>query len=404
MYRSDFDFRALPPLPESPIAITTTTKAFPSSPFQIRSRLESRYDDAPPMPSSDKQTTYARHAPTPRRSPNKQPQTQARIPSSESQADNYLPTSFLLRSPSKHLSPAKIPLPPSPTRPTQALPSSSVDERRLAPSPAPPAGDVSFLMPQNRHGGRDSGFGNLSQSMIADMSMPDMMSLEIDESMEFGPGRGTARGSGLETAQDLRGGVQSIKSTGSAEDRDEQERTSQHNPSPSRRERSPVKTESRSRPYPTPSARPARSPTKPPSSSSPSKTKRTFPASSSSNMLSRLGEEAALDVSTLYPRTPTRMAYLMEDEHQLLRQSLPMSEGDSVLFAPSPPPITSRKTPRRASPVKDPDMTMDVAQMMARMGKPKRPSGTEESFEDLLHGTQLDLDEWVVRSRTIELS
>lgn len=115
-------------------------------------------------------------------------------------------------------------------------------------------------------------------------------------------------------------------------------------------------------------------------------------------MLSRLGEEAALDVSTLYPRTPTRMAYLMEDEHQLLRQSLPMSEGDSVLFAPSPPPVTSRKTPRKASPVKEPDMTMDVAQMMARMGKPKRPSGTEESFEDLLHGTQLDLDEWVILS------
>lgn len=392
MYRSDFDFRALPPLPESPIAITTTTKAFPSSPFQIRSRLETRYDDAPPMPSSDKQTTYARHAPTPRRSPNKQPQTQARIPSSESQADNYLPTSFLLRSPSKHLSPAKIPLPPSPTRPTQALPSSSVDERRLAPSPAPPAGDVSFLMPQNRHSGRDSGFGNLSQSMIADMSMPDLMSLEIDESLEFGPGRGKARGNGLGTAQDLRDGVRTSRPTESVGDWDQQP-TARPDPNTSRRERSPVKTESRSRPYPTPSARPARSPAKPLSTASPSKTKRTFPASSSSNMLSRLGEEAALDVSTLYPRTPTRMAYLMEDEHQLLRQSLPMSEGDSVLFAPSPPPVASRKTPRKASPVKDPDMTMDVAQMMARMGKPKRPSGTEESFEDLLHGTQLDLDE-----------
>lgn len=403
MYRSDLDFRALPPLPDSPIAIMTTTKAFPSSPFQIRSRLESRYDDAPPMPSIDKQTTYARHAPTSRRSPNKQPQTQTRIPSSESQADNYLPTSFLLRSPSKHLSPAKIPLPPSPTRPTQALPSSPVDERRLAPSPAPPAGDVSFLMPQNRHGGRDSGFGNLSQSMIADMSMPDLMSLEIDESLEFAPGRGMPRGNGLETAQDLRDGVRTSRPTESVGDCDQQP-AARPDPSPTRRERSPVKTESRSRPYPTPSARPARSPTKPLSTASPSKTKRTFPASSSSNMLSRLGEEAALDVSTLYPRTPTRMAYLMEDEHQLLRQSLPMSEGDSVLFAPSPPPITSRKMPKKASPVKDPDMTMDVAQMMARMGKPKRPSGTEESFEDLLHGTQLDLDEWVILPRTRESS
>ena len=34
----------------------------------------------------------------------------------------------------------------------------------------------------------------------------------------------------------------------------------------------------------------------------------------------------------------------------------------------------------------DADVTMDVKDLMARMTKPKRASGTEESFIDLLHG------------------
>jgi len=88
------------------------------------------------------------------------------------------------------------------------------------------------------------------------------------------------------------------------------------------------------------------------------------------------------------------MAHLMGDEHQFMRQSLPMSEGDSILFASPPPPIMTRQTPRKqSSPSKDADMTLDINQMMARMTKPKRPSGTEESFEDLLHGSAIDLDE-----------
>jgi len=101
-----------------------------------------------------------------------------------------------------------------------------------------------------------------------------------------------------------------------------------------------------------------------------------------------------MDASTVMPRSPTRMAHLMGDEHQFMRQSLPMSEGDSVLFASPPPPTMTRKTPRKQpSPSKDADMTLDINQMMARMTKPKRPSGTEESFEDLLHGSAIDLDE-----------
>jgi hypothetical protein len=114
-------------------------------------------------------------------------------------------------------------------------------------------------------------------------------------------------------------------------------------------------------------------------------------------MLSRLGEETfpeAGDVSSLLPMSPMGMGHLMDDEHQLLRQSLPMSEGPSLYIPPPPAPASSRKTPRaRGSPVKDADMTFDVNQLMARMAKPKRPSGTEESFVDLLHDSDLDLDE-----------
>jgi hypothetical protein len=313
--------------------------------------------------------------------------------------------------------------------------------------------------------------------------MPDLMSLEMDESSEFrgGMGRDYKKAEYSAVASPLK-----------------------LEPS-SGREVSPTKT-AKSRALPTPS-RSIVSPIKPPATSSPSKTKRTFPASSSHNLLSRLGEDAALDVSTLLPRSPTRFGHLMDDEHQLLRQSLPMSEGDSILFdspplptirktprrqaedmdistilprsptrmahlmgdehqlmrqslpmsegdsvlfdspplpmirktpktqirdmdtstilprSPTrmahlmgdehqlmrqslpmsegdsllfspPPPIMSRKTPRKQpSPTKDSDMTLDVGQMMARMTKPKRPSGTEESFEDLMHGPSLDLDQ-----------
>jgi hypothetical protein len=388
--------------------------------------------------------------------------------------DNYLPSSRLLRSPGKHLSPAKIPLPPSPTRLITALPKETQAQSVLGSTPTA-AADESCLMPHHHHPEM-----NISQSMIADMSMPELASLEMDESSEFK----ASVGRGFPTTRN-------------------KERRSPVKPEPTpRRERSPIKSE-----HPTP-FRSTRSPIRPPSSSSPTKTKRTFPASSSHNLLSRLGEEAALDVSTLLPRSPTRfghllddehqllrqslpmsegpsilfdtppaptarktprgpaemmdvstvmprsptrmahlmgdehqlmrqslpmsegdsvlfdspplptirktprrqagdmdastimprsptrMAHLMGDEHQFMRQSLPMSEGDSILFASPPPPIMTRKTPKKQpSPSKDADMTLDINQMMARMTKPKRPSGTEESFEDLLHGSAIDLDE-----------
>jgi hypothetical protein len=464
--RSDFDFRALPPLPDSPIMTATipNTRTFPNNIFQIRpSRPEEHPFSNTDLPHS---SSGVIDADSKRTSPMKRSPTK--------HTDNYLPSSRLLRSPGKHLSPAKIPLPPSPTRLITALPKETQAQSVLSSTPTA-AADESCLMPHHHHPEM-----NISQSMIADMSMPELASLEMDESSEFK----ASVGRGFPTTRN-------------------KERRSPVKPEPTpRRERSPIKSE-----HPTP-FRSTRSPIRPPSSSSPTKTKRTFPASSSHNLLSRLGEEAALDVSTLLPRSPTRfghllddehqllrqslpmsegpsilfdtppaptagktprgpaemmdvstvmprspsrmahlmgdehqlmrqslpmsegnsilfdspplptirktprrqagdmdastilprsptrMAHLMGDEHQFMRQSLPMSEGDSILFASPPPPIMTRKTPKKQlSPSKDADMTLDINQMMARMTKPKRPSGTEESFEDLLHGSAIDLDE-----------
>ena len=464
-YRSELDLRGLPPLPDSPImtsTIPTNTRTFPNNIFQTRPsrpEYESSTNTISHSSSGPFDTDWRKTSPI-RRFPTKH-------------TDNYLPSSRLLRSPGKHLSPAEIPLPPSTTRPTTALPKETPAQSAL--SPAPVAADESCLMPQHHHPEM-----NISQSMIADMSMPDLMSLEMDESSEFKAGSGR----GFPTTRDTM-------------------RKSPVRPEPTpRRQTSPGKT-AHLTPF-----RSTKSPIKPPASSSPTKTKRTFPASSSNTLLSRLGEEAALDVSTLLPRSPTRFGHLMDDEHQLLRQSLPMSEGpsilfdtppaptvrrtprgpaemldvstvlprsptrmahlmgdehqlmrqslpmsegdsilfdspplptirktprrqagdldvsksmprsptrmahlmgdehqfmrqslpmsegDSILFASPPPPIMTGKTPRKQpSPSKDPDMTLDINQMMARMSKPKRPSGTEESFEDLLHGSAIDLDE-----------
>jgi len=443
--------------------IPTNTRTFPNNIFQQRpSRPEEHPISNAHLPHSSSgviDTDFTRASPTKR--------------FSTKHTDNYLPSSRLLRSPGKHLSPAKIPLPPSPTRLSTTLPIETQHRSVLSSTPTA-AADESCLMPHHYPE------MNISQSMIADMSMPDLASLEMDESSEF------------------KVGVERRFPTTR-----EKERRSPVKPEPApRTERSPIKTE-----HPTP-FRSTRSPIKPPSSSSPTKTERTFPASSSHNPLSRLGEEAALDVSTLLPRSPTRFGHLMDDEHQLLRQSLPMSEGpsilfdtppaptvrktargpadmmdmstvmprsptrmahlmgdehqlmrqslptsegdsilfdspplptirktprrqagdldastimprsptrmahlmgdehqfmrqslpmsegDSILFASPPPPIVTRKTPRKQpSPSKDADMTLDINQMMARMTKPKRPSGTEESFEDLLRGSAIDLDE-----------
>ena len=148
-----------------------------------------------------------------------------------------------------------------------------------------------------------------------------------------------------------------------------------------------------------------------------SKTKRTFPASSSAQSLASVGEETdtlakptinAGDVSTLLPTTPGRIKHLLDPVHNLQDEDFSLIEGADgpSLFFPSkplprsnstfmPPPLASipgsaRRTPRgqrhaHESPVKEMDLTLDVKALMARMTKPKRASGTEESFMDLLH-------------------
>jgi hypothetical protein len=409
--RSSFDYRSLPPLPDSPVtAFTALPGAFvipgttharkhssSSHHFEQESRTNRESTDVHPNPSPQGQR---------QRSPHKLDlHHQARIPSSTS--DNYRSTPFLLRSPSKHqsqsylmpstsVSPAKIPLPASPTR---------LSAQTLSPG-AMGGLDESCIFPQSDGAGQ-----NLSFSLIGDTSMPDMMSMEFDESLEFGSRPAKSRGNllGRETAgagqdaNDTKGPSMMVSPAkvvlddiGGTPARalSKAERT----PLPSTSSRSsPSKADSTpqtSRP-PT-SSRSTRSPVKGPLTAS--RTKRTFPASSSNNMLSRLGEGEegnieAGDTSSLLPMSPVGMRHLMGDEHQLLRQSLPMSEGPSFFLPPLPP--SSRKTPRaqaQRSPVKDADMTFDVNQLMARMAKPKRPSGTEESFVDLLHDSDLELD------------
>lgn len=124
-----------------------------------------------------------------------------------------------------------------------------------------------------------------------------------------------------------------------------------------------------------------------------------------------------LDKSAMFPTSPAKWRHLLSDEEQLVRETPFPLEGASVVLPPpprhtsmssrtapspmKPKPVPSRQgSPQkvRSSPVKLPfgsytprnvaggDVTLDVGEMMARMSKPKRPSGTEESFIDLLHG------------------
>lgn len=173
------------------------------------------------------------------------------------------------------------------------------------------------------------------------------------------------------------------------------------------------------------------------------KARRVFPASSSAQSLTSVYEESprpplsrhqgqsvdAGDMSALLPTSPLKANQLLEDDQLLTRETM-MEENSFVL--PPPPPSVRRRSPEKAracvpssssrtdlrfseaasciAPRVDPtpraqgqatspakadigDTTLDVKDMMARMTKPKRPSGTEESFEDLLHADGMsDLD------------
>jgi hypothetical protein len=85
------------------------------------------------------------------------------------------------------------------------------------------------------------------------------------------------------------------------------------------------------------------------------------------------------------------------------RKYEPMRDTDLASRTPSVS-RTVRKVARRVS-EDEGDMTLDIGAIMAKIGKPKRMSGTEESFVDLLHGDDRpnELDMLVHLIRNISL-
>ncbi|WVQ72349.1 hypothetical protein IAR50_001900 [Cryptococcus sp. DSM 104548] len=118
-----------------------------------------------------------------------------------------------------------------------------------------------------------------------------------------------------------------------------------------------------------------------------SKSKRTFPASSSGKSLAAVGEEAEyrpeLEKSTLLPFGNQEAAHLLRDGDLLSRETL-VEDKSYRLAAPPPKQVFTAKGNLG-------DMTMDVKDLMANIGKPKRASGTEESFVDLLKADDEDM-------------
>ncbi|WWD22797.1 hypothetical protein CI109_107291 [Kwoniella shandongensis] len=151
------------------------------------------------------------------------------------------------------------------------------------------------------------------------------------------------------------------------------------------------------------------------SAKSPSSTlTRTFPASSSARSLASVGEEAEHlfnpDVSTLLPVSPQKAAYLLRDDELISRETLaeepnfhlPLPHASRISpvmpntiqrhISQSPSkysPSKIRGFARRTDVVISGDVTLDVIDLMAKVSKPKRESGTEESFVDLLHGENM---------------
>ncbi|KAK4683940.1 hypothetical protein P7C73_g6268, partial [Tremellales sp. Uapishka_1] len=136
---------------------------------------------------------------------------------------------------------------------------------------------------------------------------------------------------------------------------------------------------------------PSKSQQRPVSPSTVAKSKRTFPASSSGASLASLEEDPELnhagEVSTLLPQSPEKIRHLLRDEEMITREVLIEDPSMRVELPKGTPRAKSRSPRKRKGDVNlgGGDMTMDVKDMMARMSKPKRSSGTEESFADLLN-------------------
>ncbi|WVQ64410.1 uncharacterized protein L199_002576 [Kwoniella botswanensis] len=145
------------------------------------------------------------------------------------------------------------------------------------------------------------------------------------------------------------------------------------------------------------------------------KIKRTFPPSSSGQSLSSVCEDEYHfegEVSTLLPVSPMKTAHPLTDAELISKEKLEEQESSFRLPVPTKAtpykPSFMSKTPRKSPPAKmspiktivtahkythpqrdvrdeQGDITLDVKELLAKVNKPKRASGTEESFVDLLH-------------------
>ena len=137
------------------------------------------------------------------------------------------------------------------------------------------------------------------------------------------------------------------------------------------------------------------------------KSKRKIPASISGSSLASVGEEAEHrfqgDVSTLFPVSPEKTKYLLRDEEMIMRETLPRHQEVAMSKRSPAKSVKSAKTVTSLSKKtvfgEFGDVTLDIGDLMAKMQKPKRASGTEESFVDLLHGNNAfeGADSWVLR-------
>jgi hypothetical protein len=149
---------------------------------------------------------------------------------------------------------------------------------------------------------------------------------------------------------------------------------------------------------------------------------RKFPPSSSAGSLVSVLERAErpphFDIgekSTILPVSPAKFRQVMREDNLLQCESF----DELPSFRLPEPDLAKRSSPRkyetmkesrsrhqtptagrtiRGEPTQDAgDVTLDFGAMMAKMGRPKRASGTEESFTDLLRGDDRpdELDMWV---------
>ena len=390
----------LPPLPESPILHDTvpTLRQTLISPIKTNNDKESKS----PRKFGHHRTTSKQMPTSPDKVVNVSPpkrhdydhsaqtyQTQQSLGDQYQQEVEPRSRGFPISSPRKPTSPTKVPLPPSPTygshegylsphRPRVATGRDSAMGMGI--------GDASFMFPSN-----------MSDSLIGETSMPTMM---MDHSLDFGMDSVRAC---LPREQDM--GYNDKKCHG--------DKDAEGSVTPTRVIKgSMTPTGTTRRPVPTTVIRETRAVAPATVQRINSNRERISPSKTPSNRMGLASYPSAstlasvhqtlprqkrhadlLDVSTLLPSSPARTAHLLSDKHQLLRESLPSSEceGDESFFLP-PMPTTVRKSPRKPN-ARAADMTMDINDLMAKMSKPKRPSGTEESFEDLLNAPGFELDQ-----------